>query len=1097
MMSTIKLAIEGAIENVWAVRLLLGVTAIWLTGVVASAALCHASAAVRHRVWGLSVLAALSLPAVIRWFPENRLGWVDLSDSTGTAADYGSGLPDSPGAPETAEPAPVQAQTIDSAPRAETPVAGIESTETGSVRPAVPTAGRPQLESNTARSVWLMLWVVPAGAVVLMTLGSIGAAKRLVRNASLICDENCLRSLERLVSTGAFKTRVIVRESGETRSPLCIGVWHPCVILPAGWREWPVVRLEGVLAHELAHILRCDVAWQLVARLACAVYWFHPLAWLAAWRMRTERESACDDCALSAGAPAAEYSRALLEIASQLQAARQAPPAAAVAMTAGRALERRVRSILARNRNRAAVGRNSGRLLAAGAAAVLLVLGSLNPFLSAGGEGKAVQQSDGEPVAANSADQNERGEGRAGTAVESDVRSAEGLSATPKVRFAGQVVDESEHPISGASVEVFLGGDRASAQSAADGHFVIELAKTQAISATIRATEEDGSRQAFWQSDDIKALPANIRLVLRPAREVPVTVVDDRQQPIERALVAAMAFWSLAMDERQSDAAGKATLRVPADCSLQYVLAVKDGIGLDYFAYRPKGEPAKNGYALAPDYREPVTLVLNGARKVTVHVVDNRGTPLEGMMVYAWYFEKPKKGEILNTGFHAFRAKTDEQGHALFRNIPVDNVSAITFNLHGNDDYFAPERGTLKPGTEPHQVDMSVFPRITIRGKVTFADGRPAPGADVLASGDGYIPDGFHSSTRTGGDGRFELRINPNQYYMFGASRDSQVSPAVSRVIVPDRAVDEIRLVLQEGTRVYGRVTTGNDHTPLGERYVYLYLHPAVEHLRLPKSEQLPNPRDDRKAVNPRLVRSMRTDNDGKFEFFAGPGKHYILGPQGVTPPEFVVDGEKEVEVDLHSDRPDRVELAARVVLKADRSQPVQKASVFGIGTPGISSFLSAVTDADGTFKALRAPAEMLLLARSEDGKLAGIIRIQPDDVACEIPVGATAEVRGVLTDSKTGEILTRRQVDYCEQIDSRGMTSSTYFGGSVTTDDEGEFVIRGLVRGWPCDLRMVVERDGGGRPRRWMRAGSVIPENEVVTELGDVPVPPLKIKAP
>src|SRR5262249_16093641 len=156
--------------------------------------------------------------------------------------------------------------------------------------------------------------------------------------------------------------------------------------------------------------------------------------------------------------------------------------------------------------------------------------------------------------------------------------------------------------------------------------------------------------------------PDKVRLVLRKAREVPVTVVDGEDRPVEGATVAAMAFWFRVADETKSDAAGKALLRVPAEAALQCVFAVKDDVGLAYFAYQRDGQPASNGYALAPDHQDAITLVLNGTRKVTVHLVDDRGDPIANSPVYAWYFQKPKKGEHLNTGFHAFTLNTDDDG---------------------------------------------------------------------------------------------------------------------------------------------------------------------------------------------------------------------------------------------------------------------------------------------------------------------------------------------------------------------------------------------------------------------------------------------------
>lgn len=667
-------------------------------------------------------------------------------------------------------------------------------------------------------------------------------------------------------------------------------------------------------------------------------------------------------------------------------------------------------------------------------------------------------------------------------------------AAEPKLRITGDVVDEANHPVAGALVELLVGRETPGVRTGSDGGFVLEASRERTYAPLLRATVDDGARQASAQWDEIDKIPEKVRLVLRAAREMAVTVVDKEQRPIVGATVAAMAFWFRLADEKKSDAAGKALLRVPADAALQYVFAVKDDAGLDYFAYQREGQPASNGYALPPDHREPVTLVLNGTRTVKVHVVDDLGKPLVGSLTYAWYFQKPKKGENLNTGFHGFQAKTDDRGWAVYRNIPVDNEGPITF-WSQNDDY-SRQRANFDPGSPSDEIELTVLPKLTVRGRVTLAsNGRPAAGAEVLAVGAGYTIDNFRGSTRSGDDGRFEIQVDPNQYYMFAASLGRQVSPAVSCVVKPRAPVGEIELALQDGVRVYGQVTAGKERQPLVGQYLTLYLQPEIEHHELAAEDRLPNPRDERKAISPRITRSARSDEKGKFEFFTAPGKHYLFVSGGGEPRQFVLEGDSDFELELHSDRPPRVPLAARVVLKSDPKTGVKGATVFGIGAVPHAGFLNAVSDAEGNFKIQRSPTEMVLLARTADGKMAGLVRIQADDESCEIAVGPTTSARGRLIDSSTGEILSDRQLDYCAQIDAQRNVSSTRFGGSVTTDEDGDFVISGLVPGWTYNLSLVVEKDAAGQPRRWMPAAPFVAEGEDVEELGDVLVPPLKAK--
>ena len=295
-------------------------TVILLLAGGAAVLLRNSSAALRHLVWALACAGILVLPVASALLPSWRVAaWPSLAaPGTGDATRLGA-LP------------PERSQTV-----RRTGVAAASET------PAIPTAAStvvadvptPALRSGVSRD-WTTL-VVPVwlgGAAIVLVLVAIGLVRigwldRVTRPPR---DASWLPLAEALARELGVTRSVRVLQAKAPAMPMTWGIRRPAILLPAEADDWPAERRRDVLLHELAHVKRHDFLIQLIARVACAVYWFHPLVWLAATRLRQERERACDDHVLRAGATPSSYASHLLEIARGLRAA-SATSFASVAM---------------------------------------------------------------------------------------------------------------------------------------------------------------------------------------------------------------------------------------------------------------------------------------------------------------------------------------------------------------------------------------------------------------------------------------------------------------------------------------------------------------------------------------------------------------------------------------------------------------------------------------------------------------------------------------------------------------------------------------------------------------------------------------------
>lgn len=322
-------------------------TLIFLLAGLAALALRWSSAARRHFVWTLAIASALALPFAAAVAPGLAVHVLPPATVGELPAD-----PDVVTATEPITPPAAEAALGASPPAT---AAAISSGEDGGGLPWIP------------ESLW-MVWAVGAVAMAWLVAASVAGTAALARCAHRADDQELAREFDearRALGVGP-RTRLLIGRG--SAMPMTWGALRPVVLVPADALSWSATRRRAVFLHELAHIRRRDWLTQIAARLACALYWWHPLVWLAASRLRAERELACDDLVLQHGTHPPDYASQLLELARWLRPA-PATSLAGVAMARPAELAGRLLAVLDSARARAPVSGRvaiSGGLIAAG-----------------------------------------------------------------------------------------------------------------------------------------------------------------------------------------------------------------------------------------------------------------------------------------------------------------------------------------------------------------------------------------------------------------------------------------------------------------------------------------------------------------------------------------------------------------------------------------------------------------------------------------------------------------------------------------------------------------------------------------------------------
>lgn len=126
-------------------------------------------------------------------------------------------------------------------------------------------------------------------------------------------------SLKQLANRMQLCASVRLVESARVQAPMVIGWLRPIILFPVGLlTALPLQEIEGILAHELAHIRRHDFVINVCQSVVEVLLFYHPAIWWLSAQINHERENCCDDLAIAATGNKLAYVKALANLADLL-----------------------------------------------------------------------------------------------------------------------------------------------------------------------------------------------------------------------------------------------------------------------------------------------------------------------------------------------------------------------------------------------------------------------------------------------------------------------------------------------------------------------------------------------------------------------------------------------------------------------------------------------------------------------------------------------------------------------------------------------------------------------------------------------------------
>ncbi len=161
--------------------------------------------------------------------------------------------------------------------------------------------------------IWLIWLVVSLGLLIRKITIYQGFVQYIKAGLTPVSDIKRLDELSIAAEQSGIKKPIELCVNPLVSSPLLIGFFHPCIVLPSA--DIPEKDFRYIILHELTHYKRRDMFYKWLVQITVCLHWFNPLVHLMSREITKACEFSCDEAVLAkiGSGSAQDYGKTLLD----------------------------------------------------------------------------------------------------------------------------------------------------------------------------------------------------------------------------------------------------------------------------------------------------------------------------------------------------------------------------------------------------------------------------------------------------------------------------------------------------------------------------------------------------------------------------------------------------------------------------------------------------------------------------------------------------------------------------------------------------------------------------------------------------------------